>query len=785
MTDSPLRPSPLAAALASLAFLWILVCAFGTQLYALVLPAFSDTGTSRSVALLTALFAGLIAVPLLPLALLLPPSRGRAAVRAWLVAAVFPLLLALSRLLAPAESQLVLLAQVGISLLFALVLWVTRVRQPRTFAPAALALAVGMGALVAAPWLALGVLGSPLDTLLAVVLGLLVGVISAQNIDRTWVAFASAGFGRSSSLLVDGLVYGAVLMILVAGLLSNGAQIPLMIAIPALGWVGAALTKAARNWRPMALLVGIAVAAAAALIDTDGTGIVAGDPINGRVYQAAVAALLIGWALTFVVLLARGSAAHDRRALPWIGGAAALWLAALGLYAALGQPGFYGDRLFVIMKGQADVSQAATITNYDERRTFVYRTLTAQATTAQADLRATLDRFGVAYTPFYLVDGVEVQGGAIVRLLLQSRGDIDRVLPSPRLRPLPTPPEPMVGDSPPPQTPQWNLTNIGADKVWNELGVRGKGVTIGQSDSGVQWTHPELQATYRGQNGDHDYNWLDPWTNRPTPFDDGGHGTHTLGSIVGKSVGVAPEAQWIACANLERNIGDPALYLDCMQFMLAPYPRTGNPFTDGDPTRSANVLNNSWGCPQDFEGCDPGSLQPAVAALGDAGIFVVASAGNSGPTCASITDPLAIYAGAFSVGAIDQDNNLGSFSSVGPVTVDGSGRVKPDILAPGVDVLSSLPDNTYGPESGTSMAGPHVAGVVALMWSANPQLIGDIARTRQILAETATPFKGTIVGPNASNACLAQTDLNMRPNAIAGYGIVNAYAAVKAAQAAR
>jgi len=238
--------------------------------------------------------------------------------------------------------------------------------------------------------------------------------------------------------------------------------------------------------------------------------------------------------------------------------------------------------------------------------------------------------------------------------------------------------------------------------------------------------------------------------------------------------------------------------------MLAPFPLNGDPLHAGDPLRSANVLNNSWGCPEAYEGCDPTSLRPAVAALRAAGIFVVASAGNEGPGCSTIADPPALYDEAFSVGAVNEAGNLAAFSSRGPVTADGSGRTKPDILAPGVQVLSSLPGNGYGLLDGTSMAGPHVAGVVALMWSANPDLIGDIDRTEEILQTTATSFTGEI-GMSLLTETLEQledTGMELQleipeqsagslgtcydegngiPNDLTGYGIVNAYRAVEMA----
>ena len=149
-----------------------------------------------------------------------------------------------------------------------------------------------------------------------------------------------------------------------------------------------------------------------------------------------------------------------------------------------------------------------------------------------------------------------------------------------------------------------------ADMVWQDFGATGKGIVVGQSDTGVDGTHPALRDLYRGLTQGDDYNWYDPWTNSKSPNDQEGHGTHTLGIVLGKGgIGVAPDAQWIGCVNLERNLGDPALYLNCMQFMLAPFPQGGDPFRNGDPTRAADVLNNSWGCPS-LEGCDADDVRP-------------------------------------------------------------------------------------------------------------------------------------------------------------------------------
>ena len=178
--------------------------------------------------------------------------------------------------------------------------------------------------------------------------------------------------------------------------------------------------------------------------------------------------------------LRRGSAA-------W-GAAAVLWPVVIAAYFLAGQPGFYGDRLFVILKPQADVAFAAEITDYDERRQMVYTTLVEHADESQGQLRAALAGWGLRYTPYYLVNAVEVDGGLLARLLLAAQPEVDRILPSPRLRPLPGPLDPGAGTGLP-AGHDWNLAQIHATRVWQELGVRGGGIVIGQSDSGVDGEH--------------------------------------------------------------------------------------------------------------------------------------------------------------------------------------------------------------------------------------------------------------------------------------------------------
>ncbi len=727
----------------------------------------------------------LLVVPLAVLAFAWRAPRYRAMFQAWLAAALMLLALAPARLLPPVDSQLAYLMQaILLAVAFTLLRGFFPIRAPRGSSGVVYAVAAGLGLLAGLPWIRIGSLGSPLDILLAAALAILFGLTAGHIVGRFWLqplqtAYRSPG----RDYFTGGIVIGATLLILASGVTFNGLQLVLMIALPALGWaaMGVAGLGAARSqpgrWPAVALLAATAAWTCLAFVDSDGMAPIIGDSILGDAFKAALLVVLIGWAIGLVLgLISRRASSPTLTPVRagWLAVPAAALLIAGLVYATGGQTGAHGDRLFVVLGDQADVSSAVQMTDYDARREYVYDTLVAHAESTQAPLRATLDRLGVAYTPYYLVNALEVSGGLPMRWWLEARSDVARVMPSPTLRPPQSELQNVPGGMEKPTEPQWNLTSIGAPQVWAEFGARGQGIVVGQSDSGAQFDHPELFDSYRGRDGNHDYDWFDPWYGNPAPIDFGGHGTHTLGSVLGDSVGVAPDATWIACANLPRNLGSPAHYLDCLQFMLAPFPVGGDAFRDGDPTLSANVLNNSWGCPQDYEGCDPGSLRPAVAALRDAGIFVVSSAGNDGPACSTLTDPIAVYDEVFTVGAVDERGNLAEFSSRGPVTTDGSGRIKPDIVAPGVAVLSAFPGNTYEIESGTSMAGPHVAGVVALLWSANPSLIGDIGRTEQILTETTRPYDGAM-------DILCGSDPSQPPGNLAGYGNVDAYAAVQMA----
>src|SRR6185295_8409023 len=246
------------------------------------------------------------------------------------------------------------------------------------------------------------------------------------------------------------------------------------------------------------------------------------------------------------------------------------------------------------------------------------------------------------------------------------------------------------------------------------------------------------------------YNWHDAihdsvgnpcGNNSLFPCDDNGHGTHTIGTAVGddgmgNQIGMAPGAKWIGCRNMDQGTGTPARYIECMEWFLAPYPIGGG---QGDPLRAPDITSNSWVCPPS-EGCSANTLQAAVEAQAAAGIMMVAGAGNDGPNCSTVMYPPAIFAASYTVGALTTGtDNVASFSSRGPVTVDASNRIKPDITAPGTNIRSSsnASDNSYISLSGTSMATPHIAGAMALLWSARPDLRRDISNSRAVLNEAA------------------------------------------------
>jgi len=432
----------------------------------------------------------------------------------------------------------------------------------------------------------------------------------------------------------------------------------------------------------------------------------------------------------------------------------------------------------VVLQAQADLSGAKAFTARTSKGRFVVDALRATADATQPALRAFLDSRGVTYQSFYIVNAIKITGDGALMRDIAARPDVLRIDANPLVHTaLPTP----TGiDHRAPTTVEWNVAKVKADKVWAR-GFRGEGRVVADADTGVQWDHPALKSHYRGWNGSsasHDFNWHDATSaHSTTPVDPHSHGTFTTSQMVGddgagNQVGVAPGAKWIGCRNMDSGgNGTPATYTECFEWLIAPY-AIGAPPSSGDPALAPDSINNSWGCPTS-EGCSTATLQSIVEAVRAAGIFPAVAAGNAGSGCSTIVDPPSFYDASVTVGATTNRNKLSSFSSRGMVTADGSNRMKPDLSAPGENIRGAVPGNVYQSGwSGTSMATPHVAGAVALVWQENPNLVGDVDATEALLTSTALPLtlSGTCNGVSGTAV----------PNWGFGYGLLNILAAVRA-----
>ena len=491
--------------------------------------------------------------------------------------------------------------------------------------------------------------------------------------------------------------------------------------------------------------------------------------IRGRVLRTTMFALLIG-----ILPLASVSASPNAGA-PKIQ-ANVLDKIDPALRQAMDRDGKAG--FIVVLRERADTSGADALTAKVDKGTYVFNTLRAHADRTQSGLRAYLASQGVKFRAYYIANAVYVEAGRDVMVAVAARPEVERVNLNYRFKAIDTQVSPGKSVTTP-NSVEWNIRQIRADQVWSQFGVTGEGTVISGGDTGIQWDHPALKNAYRGWNGtsvDHNYNWWDATGRYPRVPDDGfGHGTHTSGTELGYDpgldlhIGVAYGARLIHCKNMDDGgSGQDNWFLECFEWILAPWDLDQQ---SPRPDLAPDVMNNSW---RYFGGNDPTFIQ-AVQNLNKAGVVVEVSAGNEGSSCATLGSP-SDYANVITTGATaNRSETLVSFSSKGPSDLYPT-WIKPDIVAPGENVNSSLPGSIYSGEtwSGTSMAGPHVVGAVALLISANPALRGNVEALEQIIRDTANR---TMPNPPGSDAC-GGTQYNVVPNQIYGWGRLDALDAV-------
>ena len=447
----------------------------------------------------------------------------------------------------------------------------------------------------------------------------------------------------------------------------------------------------------------------------------------------------------------------------------------------------------VLFKDRLVYSKSLALRSKNEKAKYVYETLFNHAKKTQRKVVSFLSNKNIPFQSFYVINAIKVTSDEVTMMTLAEMDEVERIIDDTPMKMLDYESEKVTSART--AEPEWGLKYIKADSVWAK-GFTGQGVIIGGQDTGYDWQVSPLKQKYRGYidstSATHDYNWHDAIIkNNPIfpdtilnpcglsvkqPCDDNNHGTHTMGTMVGEDadnkIGVAPGAKWIACRNMDRGWGQPSTYIDCFEWFLAPKDLNGlNP----NPTKAPHVINNSWYCSRE-EGCNESNfllMEEVVKNVKASGIVVVVSAGNSGNGCGSVSGPPAFFESSLSIGATDINGNIAGFSSRGPVMIDSSFRLKPNVSAPGVNVRSVIRGGSFAGFNGTSMAGPHVAGIVALIISANPALAGNVDVIEDIIEGSAIPAVSEMSCSNFDGASV--------PNAVFGYGIANALQAVNRA----
>lgn len=459
-------------------------------------------------------------------------------------------------------------------------------------------------------------------------------------------------------------------------------------------------------------------------------------------------------AISLVVLFAIfGLAGHDA-AVAAQDASSKIETTLLDKFAAEGSADF-----IVRFTDQADLSPAYSM-DWDARGEFVYNTLRDTAANSQVNGKAILDGAGLRYQTFiagnelYVWSGTSAEANALAALpevstIRATRTFyVDPVYVTSPLANIKWAGDYLanntlttVGNSP--DALAWGIVNTKADQFWSTFAMQGDGIKVANIDTGVQWNHPALDQAFACPGDPTNSScWSDPSNicGAAGACDNAGHGTHTMGTMVADDdpvltwqAGMAPNATWIACKGCESNSCSDYALNTCADWILAP---------GGNPINRPDVVNNSWG----GGGGDPWYLAK-VQAWSAAGTFPAFSAGNN-YSCNAMGSP-GDYQESFASAAHNSSNVIADFSSKGPSPFGHDPYTKPNISAPGVNVCSSVPGSGWScGYSGTSMASPHSAGAVALLWSCNPALRGDIYGTFEALQNSAgTPPAGSCGAP--------------------------------------
>ncbi|OXA62334.1 bacillopeptidase F isoform X2 [Folsomia candida] len=354
------------------------------------------------------------------------------------------------------------------------------------------------------------------------------------------------------------------------------------------------------------------------------------------------------------------------------------------------------------MEGILQSVQESRYASRDEILNAMHSGLIGLATRVQTNVRSYLQgRF--EFKSLWITNQVYVKGATMDLIMilasftevnsleLEEIIELDTIVEGPILRGKPIPEH------------EWGVRKIQAPEARELLGslsIKGSQVVVSTIDTGARHTHEALRDNWAG-----DYGWFDPYDANSLPMDINGHGTHTTATIAGKlGVGVFPDAKWTSCRGCASSSCAQNALLACAQFIACPTRPDGSA---PDCTKAPNLVSNSWG-----GGRGATWFDGAIAAFHTAKIIPLFSIGNSGPSCNTANSPG--DRDVIGVASTTVSDELSSFSSVGPTT---DGRMKPDVSAPGSNVLSAYntADDAYRALSGTSMACPHVSGLISLL----------------------------------------------------------------------